>query len=207
MTKLDLALINEQGHGKPVPTVMELHLIKYFVGLRIKQVQANPELLTEERWDHSDIFYASRTYLNQHGWDTSVYNDNVKGGTERRKNFYDKIKSVCEDYYGKKRHQIGIFPDDRAVMSSKGRQYAVSFDSLIERMHDGTDVVFVEKQGTVIKMMPFAEKVGPSFIDSQGFGSEYGVALAMLCDQQASAAYDYTDNYVPIHKGNLASHG
>jgi hypothetical protein len=64
-------------------------------------------------------------------------------------------------------------------------------------MHNGSDIVFVEKQGTVIKLMPFAEKIGLSFIDSQGFGSEYGVALAMLCDKQAQAAYDYTYSHVP----------
>jgi hypothetical protein len=142
MTKLDLILINEQGHGRPVPVEMELHLIKYFVGLRIREVEANPDLLTVERWDHSDVFYASRTHLNRQGWDTSVYNDNVKGGAERRKKFYDKIKSVCEDYYGKKRHQIGIFPDDRAVKSFKGQQYA-NFDSLRSLMGYGTDIVFV----------------------------------------------------------------
>jgi hypothetical protein len=129
----------------------------------------------------------------------------VKGGTERRKKFYEKIKSVCEDYYGKKRHKIGIYPDDRAVMSFKGHHYTASFDSLTRLMHNRTDVVFVEKQGTVMKMMPFAEKVGVAFIDSQGFGSEYGVPLAMLCDHQVRAAKDYTDGYVSKYKGNLAS--
>jgi hypothetical protein len=42
---------------RPVPVEMELHLIKYFVGQRINDVQANPKLLTVERWDHSDVFY------------------------------------------------------------------------------------------------------------------------------------------------------
>jgi hypothetical protein len=205
MTKLDLALINEEGHDRTVPVEMELHLIKYFVGERIREVEADPNLLTMQRSDNSDIFYASRTHLNRKGWDTSIYNDKVKGGSERRKKFYDKIKFVCENYYGKKRHMIGLFPDDRAVMSFKGEQYAVNFDSLSSLMSNGTDVIFVEKQGTVIKMMPFAQKVGVAYIDSQGFGSEYGVALAELCDKQAKPARDYTRRYVPIHRGNLAS--
>ena len=51
-------------------------------------------------------------------------------------------------------------------------------------MGNGTDVVFVEKQGTVMKMLPFAEKVGLPFINSEGFGSEYGITLARLCNQQ-----------------------
>ena len=51
-------------------------------------------------------------------------------------------------------------------------------------MGNGTDVVFVEKQGTVMKMLPFAEKVGLTFINSEGFGSEYGITLTRLCNQQ-----------------------
>ena len=67
------------------------------------------------------------------------------------------------------------------------------------------EIVFVEKQGTVIKMMPFAQKVGVAFIDSQGFGSEHGVALARLCNQQAQPARDYTQRYYPQYRDNLAS--
>ena len=113
------------------------------------------------------------------------------------------IKPVCEKFYGVKRHKIGIFPDDRAVMSFQGRQYAVNFDSLGRLVGNGTDVVFVEKQGTVMKMLPFAEKVGLAFIDSQGFGSEYGIALATSCNQQPGVSHDYTDGFIPRNKGNL----
>ena len=66
-----------------------------------------------------------RTWLNQHGWDTSVYNDNTTGGTSRRKELYEMIRPVCEKTYGVKRHQIGIYPEDRAVMAYGGVMYAV----------------------------------------------------------------------------------
>jgi hypothetical protein len=36
---------------------------------------------------------------------------------------------------------------------------------------NGTDIVFVEKQSTVTLMSPYAEPVGISIIDSEGFGS------------------------------------
>lgn len=210
MTKLDLDLINQQGHDRPVPIGMDSHIIKYVIGQRKEAVDRDPNLLIIERWDHSDVFYYSRTHLNRLGWDTSVYNDNVKGGSDRRKSFYGKIKGICENYHEKKRHEIGIYPDDRAVMTFAGQQYTVSFDNLRPLMSMGTDVIFVEKQGTVIKMSPFAAGAGVEFIDSQGFGSEYGIALARLTDQQREAARSYTcDNtgkyYTPIYRAHLAN--
>jgi hypothetical protein len=144
-----------------------------------------------ERWDHSDVFYAARTWLNQHGWDTSVYNDTTAGGANRRKELYDMIKPVCEDFYHVKRHQIGIYPDDRAVMAYNGAMYAASFHNLTNLMHTGTDVIVVEKQGTVIKMMPFTVNTGVAFIQSRGFVSEYGIALARLVNRDYQAGKDY----------------
>jgi hypothetical protein len=176
MAKLDLGLINTPGG-----------------------------LFQTERWDHSDVFYASRTHLNQQGWDTSVYNDSIgKEGTQRRKAFYGKIKSVCEDHFGVKRHEIGIYPEDRAIMAFNGRVYSVGFEEIKTLMHYGTDVLVVEKQGTVIKMVPFTMNIGIAFIQSQGFVSEYGTALASLCNGgHGSIPSDYTKGFVPMHTGNL----
>ncbi|MPZ07231.1 MAG: hypothetical protein GEU26_12595 [Nitrososphaeraceae archaeon] len=178
-------------------------MVKYIIGQRKKAIQENPSLFVTERWDHSDVFYAIRTHLNQHGYDTSVYNDNVRGGSDHRKSLYDMIKPVCEDYYHVKRHQIGIYPEDRTIMAFKGRVYSVGFDDLRALMQNGTDVIVVEKQGTVIKMVPFTGNIGIAFIQSQGFVSEYGTALAALCTGDGKTAFDYTDNYVPMYKGHL----
>jgi hypothetical protein len=207
MTKLDLALIHSDGHGKPVPKEMDRHIVKFVVGNRKKSIEENPSLFQTERWDHSDVFYAARTWLNQHGWDTSVYNDNTTGGANRRKDFYDMIKSVCEDFYHVKRHQIGIYPDDRAVMAYAGKMYAANFDNLEDLMYAGTDVVCVEKQGTVTKMLPFTRKNGVAFIQSQGFISEYGVALARLVDGDPKAQEEYLDGRFRyrMHIGNLGN--
>jgi hypothetical protein len=185
LVEVDLDLIKSQGYGRPVPPEMDRHMVKYVIGLRkfSKEKYGLAKLLETEPQDHSDVFYAVRTHLNQLGWDTSVYNDNTAGGSKRRKKLYEMIKPICEKFYHVKRHEIGIFPDGRAVMTFKDEQWAVSFDALRRLMGNGTDVVFAEKQGTVMKMSIFAKKVGLAFIDSQGFGSEYGVALAMLCDQ------------------------
>ena len=103
------------------------------------------------------------------------------------------IKPVCEDFYHVKRHQIGIYPEDRAVMAYGGVTYAVGFDNLENLMYRGTDVICVEKQGTVIKMVPFTRNNGVAFIQSQGFISEYGVALARLANRDWEAETDYLD--------------
>jgi hypothetical protein len=125
MAKIDLALINSDGHGRPVPKEMDRHMVKFVIGKRKEAIESDSSLFQTERWDHSDVFYAARTWLNQHGWDTSVYNDNTTGGARRRKDLYDMIKPVCEDFYHVKRHQIGIYPEDRAMMAYGGVTYAV----------------------------------------------------------------------------------
>ena len=205
MAKIDLDRINSQGHGELVPKEMDRHMVKFIVGKRKKAIEADPSLFQVERWDHSDVFYAARTWLNQHGWDTSVYNDNISGGATRRKDFYDMIKDVCENYYHVKRHQIGIYPEDRAVLAYGGRMYAASFDNLRMLMGTGTDVIIVEKQGTVVKMMPFTENAGVAFIQSQGFVSEYGIALARLANRDYDTSDEYTDKYLPKFKGNVGT--
>ena len=146
-----------------------------------------------------------RTWLNQHNWDTSVYADNA-GGADRRKKLYGMIKSVCEDFYIVKRHQIGIYPEDRAIMAYGGETYSVGFENLGRLMYIGTDVVCVEKQGTVIKMVPFTENNGIAFIQSQGFLSEYGVALAQLTVRDKEARTNYLpENNLGPHKANLGN--
>lgn len=204
MAKLDLGLINMRGEGRPVPSKMDLHIIKYVIGNRKRKTEEDESLLETERWDHSDAFYAGRTHLNKLGWDTSVYNDNIAGGADRRKAFYGKIKPVCEDHFGVKRHQIGIYPEDRAVMAFNGRAYSVGFDELRTLMGYGTDVLVVEKQGTIIKMVPFTRNIGIAFIQSQGFVSEYGTALASLCNGgHGTLSFDYTKGYTPKYTGHL----
>ena len=70
-------------------------------------------------------------------------------------------------------------------------------------MSNGTDVIVVEKFGTVVKMVPFTQSNGIAFIDSQGFVSEYGIALAKLCNGQTQIAKDYTNRYVPKCIGHI----
>ena len=208
MAKLDLDLIFEQGDGRPVPKEMDRHMVKYVVWQRkvaVEKALANNDNspFVTNRWDHSDVFYTIRTHLNRLGWDTSVYTDAVPGGSKRRKELYAMIQDVCENYCGVRRHQIGIYPADRATMAFNGKYYTVDFDGIRNLIHIGTDIIVVEKFGTVVKMIPFTQNNGIAFIESQGFVSEYGIALARLCNGQGQIAKDYTNGYVPKYIGHL----
>jgi hypothetical protein len=174
MTKLDLGVISQQGYGGLVPKEMDRHMVKYVVAQRKEAVNAalangDHSPFITNRWDHSDVFYAIRTHLNRLGWDTSVYTDAVAGGSKRRKELYDMIQDVCENYYGIKRHQIGIYPADRATLTFNGNYHTVDFDRIRSLMGYGTDVIVVEKFGAVVKMIPFTQSNGIAFIESQGF--------------------------------------
>ena len=100
------------GDLGPVPVELDRPMIKEVIGERKEAVEANPKLLLIERWDHSDVFYEVRKRLDEKGYDVSVY-----GNNDRRKDFYSKIKPICENDYDTKRHKIGIFPQERAVMA------------------------------------------------------------------------------------------
>ena len=91
------------------------------------------------------------------------------------------------------------------MLAYGGVMYAASFDNLENLMYRGTDVICVEKQGTVIKMMPFTRNNGVAFIQSQGFISEYGIALARLSNGDDEARNDYLPNDSPIYTGNLGN--
>jgi hypothetical protein len=110
----------------------------------------------------------------------------------------------CENYLGVKRHQIGIYPADRATMAFDGKYHTVDFDRLSNLMGYDTDVIVVEKFGAVVKMVPFTQNNGIAFIESQGFVSEYGIALARLCNCQKQISKDYTGGYTPKYIGHLA---
>ena len=148
------------------------------------------------------------------GYDVSIYGDRDKRKdlTKHVKDYCDrlvycehckerrphmmgiKLKSItdftCEKCHlkltrGIKRHNIGIFPADRAVMAFNGRSYSVSFENYKQLAHLGADVVCVEKEGFVDKEIPFTTGVGVALVQSQGFLSEYGEMLA----QEAARAF------------------
>jgi hypothetical protein len=106
--------------------------------------------------------------LSRKGYDVSTL-----GEEEVRGKLYSYIKEYSEKL-GIKRHGIGIFAADRAVMAYQGETYSVSFENYKRLARLGVDVICIEKEGIVEKLAPFTEGVGIVLVQSQGFVSEYG---------------------------------
>ena len=161
--------------GQSLPDGLARSVMRYLIDRRWLAVYANPKLLTDKkhRMDQSDIFYPMRTMLYRKGYDVSSLAEG-----EKRQKLYSYIKEYCEDTLGIKRHQIGIFAADRAVMAYRGDTYSISFENCKQLAKQGVDIICIEKEGIVEKLTPFTEGVGIALVQSQGFVSEYGVMLA-----------------------------
>src|ERR1041385_5654690 len=126
--------------------------LRNHVGQRYQDVLANPDKLTIDRWNLSNFFYITRKELDEKGYDTSPLNDDKTGW---RKRIYAKVRVICEQELGIKRHEAGIFPADRAVMAYNGQSYSVNYDNIKALGINGVDVIFIEKEGIVEKLTPF----------------------------------------------------
>lgn len=155
-----------------IPTGFERKTIRYIINQRWDAVYTNPELRITERWDQSDIFYRMRTLLDGKGYDITKLSKK-----DKRADLYGYIKIYC-DLCNIKRHQIGIFTADRAVMVYQGKEYSVNYENYKQLAMMGVDIVCIEKEGIVEKLKQFTKGVGIALVQSQGFVSEYGVMLA-----------------------------
>ena len=161
--------------GAPIPKGLAKQTIRHLIDKRWLAVYKNPGLLTDKthRMDQSDIFYPMRTMLYRKRYDVSSLDEG-----DTRKDLYRYIKQYCEDTLNIKRHQIGIFAADRAVMAFEGKTFSVSYENCKQLARSGVDIICIEKEGIVEKLIPFTEGVGIALVQSQGFVSEYGIMLA-----------------------------
>ena len=178
------------SEGSPIPNGLAKQTIRHLIDNRWLAVYNNPRLLTDKthRMDQSDIFYPMRTMLYRKGYDVSSLAER-----EKRQDLYSYIKDYCEDVLGIKRHQIGIFAADRAVMAFQGDTYSVSFENYKQLARQGVDIICIEKEGIVEKLVPFTEGVGIALVQSQGFVSEYGIMLAMEAKRKGANVMVLTD--------------
>ena len=176
--------------GAPIPKGLARQTIRHLIDTRWLAVYNNPGLLTDKthRMDQSDIFYPMRTMLYRKGYDVSSLDEG-----ETRKKLYRYIKQYCEDTLNIKRHQIGIFAADRAVMAFQGKTYSVSYENCKQLARSGVDIICIEKEGIVEKFIPFTEGVGIALVHSQGFVSEYGIMLAMEAKRTGGNVMILTD--------------
>jgi hypothetical protein len=173
---------------KPIPPKgLAFKVLEKLIDSRREGVRNNPDLKITNRWDLSDCFYNTRKKLDSMGYDVSIYGDR-----EKRKDITNHVKVYC-DRLGIKRHDIGIFAADRAVMAFQGQLYSVSFENYKQLAYLGVDVLCVEKEGIVDKLVPFTTEFGIALVQSEGFLSEYGQMLAQEADKTVANVIMLTD--------------
>ena len=178
----------DDGFGlKRLPIGLPTKTLEKIIDERREAVKNDPELKVTDRWDQSDVFYATRKRLDAMGYDTSKYADK-----DKRKDLTKVIKEYC-DKLGIKRHDIGIFAADRAVLAFRGQLYSVSFENYEQLANLGTDIICVEKEGIVDKLVPFTTNFGIALLQSQGFISEFGEMLAQKATKNGAHVAILTD--------------
>jgi hypothetical protein len=145
---------------------------------------------TSEPWNLSDIFYKLRTKMGQMGHNTGEI-------TSKRNEIHSEVKDYC-DKLGIKRHEIGIFPADRAILAFKGKFYSVGYEDIDELAENGPDIICVEKMGIIKKIMPYLDKFGVAFLQSQGFMAEYGQMLADNVEANVAVLTDFDSSGINL---------
>ncbi len=148
---------------------------------RIDAVKNNPRLREIGRWTQSTVFYHLRPRLNEKGM--KVDRDYITG----------LIRSVCNNDFGKKRHELGIIAAERAQLYFKGQSLGVGFDQLEELMKKGTDLLVIEKEGVADVLAPFADQKGIAILNSRGFLTEYATELSELAEKKGCNIATLTD--------------
>jgi hypothetical protein len=130
------------------------------------------------RIDQSDLFYDLRKRLADLGFNVDPL---AKG--RKREDIVSYIKEYCEDTLKVKRHEIGIFAADRAILLFKDVEYSVNFENIRRLMIRGADLICIEKEGIVEKLGPFVKKFGIALLHSKGFIAENGIMLAQAAKE------------------------
>jgi hypothetical protein len=159
--------------------------VRQIINKRIKEVKHNPDLIVSEPWNLSDVFYETRTTLSNLGYD-------VENLVDIREKIHNYIKEYC-DKLRIKRHEIGIFPADRAILAFRGILYSVGFREIEQLAMLGTDIICVEKMGIIEKLGLYTKDFGIALLQSQGFMSEYGSMLVRTAKKYGANVAILTD--------------
>jgi hypothetical protein len=89
-----------------------------------------------------------------------------------REHFKRTIREMCE-LLGKTRAALGIITGVRAEMWFNGGWSSVSFDAIEDLAANGTDLIFIEKEGIIDEIKEHGDKYGVAFVNSRGYLSEY----------------------------------
>lgn len=113
------------------------------------------------------------------------------------------ISVLCAEA-GCTRESLGIYAGDRASMYFRGHWTSVSFDAVNQLAENGTDVIFIEKEGIPEVLTEYADKYGVAMVNTRGYLTEYGKDLMMAAKSLGAHVVIMTDyDITGIH---IASH-
>jgi hypothetical protein len=168
-----------------IPRGLWRDLEREIIDERERETKKNPKLIFMDPWNLSRVFYVLRKRLQDMGY-------NVTDLVDIREKIHTYVKEYC-DKKRIKRHEIGIFAADRALLAYRGQLHSVGIDKITELAKLGTDIICIEKKNIVDRLVRFTSNFGIALIQSQGFMSEYGAMLVQIAKQNGANVAILTD--------------
>ncbi|MGC1133651.1 MAG: hypothetical protein WA941_12575 [Nitrososphaeraceae archaeon] len=189
MTDLEAAT---SGIRKPLPRLPNGDLgIKPFMAEVVRDrcdtIMANPSLIQIYPWPTTKAYYNLRKKLDHLGYNIDErypLGHKLEGKVilaERRPYIQGSmLTDICEKVFGMKRHQLGIFTDERTQFVYRGHFQSVGFDDIDDLMKKGTDFILCEKAYVVKTLGPLMEPYSIALLECGGNFVEYAT---MLCEK------------------------
>jgi hypothetical protein len=174
-----------RNHLTGLPHGLWKRIERDIIDERETEIKHNSQLIFLDPWNLSRVFYTLRKRLRDMGY-------NITDLVKIRPKIHTYVKEYC-DSKGIKRHDIGIFTADRALLAYRGELYSVGFDRIIKLAELGTDIICIEKKNIVDRLVRFTDNFGIALVQSQGFMSEYGGMLVEIAKEHGANVAILTD--------------
>ncbi|GEM_PF-2719814 len=190
MTELEIA--TPSGARKPLPRLGngDLGIRPFMVRImqeRYNVIAVNPSLIQSYPWPTTKPYYNLRKMLDHLGYnidETYPPGHKLAGKVilaERRPYIQGKmLTEICEKEFGMKRHELGIFVDERTQFVYRGESQSVGFYDIDSLINKGTDFILCEKAYAVKPIAPLASPYGIVLLECGGNFVEYA---RMLCEK------------------------
>lgn len=177
---------------KPLPRLTngDLGVRPFMIDIMRKRdysVTANPSLIQTDPWATTKPYYDLRKLLDHLGYDIDErypvgHRDSGKVILAyRRPHIQGKmLTDICENELGKKRHELGIFVDERTQFVYRGESNSVGFYDIERLVNKGTDIILAEKAYAVKKLAPVTQNFSIVLMECGGNFVEYA---RRLCEQ------------------------
>lgn len=194
----------ETENRKPLPRLTngDLGIKPYMIDvmqLRHDAIMANPSLIESNPWPTTKAYYNLRK-IDHLGYNIDeVYPPGHKLAgkvilAERRPYIQGKmLTDICEKDFDMKRHELGIFVDERTQFVYRGVSSSVGFYDIDNLTNKGTDILLCEKAYAVKSLKPFFEDYGMALLECGGNFVEYAKVLCQKASDRGCNAALLTD--------------